>query len=71
MVQIIALGQDTGNIDEVLLTMAAYYRDALDMKISILMSLIEPILMSLVAIIIGIVIGSIFLPMAELTAVIQ
>jgi type IV pilus assembly protein PilC len=71
LVQIIALGQDTGNIDEVLLTMAAYYRDALDMKISILMSLIEPILMSLVAIIIGIVIGSIFLPMAELTSVIQ
>jgi type II secretory pathway component PulF len=43
----------------------------LDTKISILMSLIEPFLPAFVAIIIGVVVWSIFLPMAELVNVIQ
>ncbi len=71
LVQIIYVGEDTGNISDVLLKMASYYRDMLDTKIGILMSLIEPFLLAFVAIVIGIVVGSIFLPMAELVNVIQ
>jgi type IV pilus assembly protein PilC len=71
LVQIIYVGEDTGNIAEVLLKMSDYYRDMLDTKIGILMSLIEPFLLAFVAIVIGMVVGSIFLPMAELVNVIQ
>ena len=71
LVQIIYVGEDTGNISDVLLKMASYYRDMLDTKIGILMSLIEPFLLAFVAVVIGIVVGSIFLPMAELVNVIQ
>jgi len=71
LIQIMYVGEDTGNIADVLLKMADYYRDMLDTKISILMSLIEPFLLAFVAIIIGIVVWSIFLPMAELVNVIQ
>lgn len=71
LVQIIYVGEDTWNIAEVLLKMADYYRDMLDTKIGILMSLIEPFLLAFVAIVIGIVVWSIFLPMAELVNVIQ
>jgi type II secretory pathway component PulF len=56
LIQIMYVGEDTGNIADVLLKMADYYRDMLDTKISILMSLIEPFLLAFVAIIIGIVV---------------
>ena len=51
--------------------MADFYRDMLQTKIDILMSLIEPLLMALIAIVIGVIVGSIFLPMAELVNVIK
>ncbi|MCX6824011.1 MAG: type II secretion system F family protein [candidate division SR1 bacterium] len=71
LVQIVHVGEDTGNITEVLKKMADFYRDMLQTKIDILMSLIEPLLMALIAVVIGIIVGSIFLPMAELVNVIK
>ena len=71
LVQIIHVGEETGNITEVLKKMADFYRDMLQTKIDILMSLIEPLLMAWIAVVIGIIVGSIFLPMAELVNVIK
>ena len=71
LVQIIRVGEDTGNITEVLKKMSDFYRDLLQNKIDILMSLIEPILMAIIAVIIWVIVGSIFLPMAELVNVIK
>lgn len=71
LVQIIHVGEDTWNITEVLKKMADFYRDMLQNKIDILMSLIEPILMAMIAVIIWVIVGSIFLPMAELVNVIK
>ena len=71
LVQIIHVGEDTGNITEVLEKMADFYRDMLQTKIDILMSLIEPLLMAMIAVVIGVIVGSIFLPMAELVNVIK
>ena len=71
VVQIIALGEKTGNIGSVLLSVSEYYRRSLDTKLAILMTFIEPLLLAWIAIIIGIVIWSIFLPMADLVSIIQ
>lgn len=71
LVQIIHVGEDTGNITEVLKKMADFYRDMLQTKIDILMALIEPLLMALIAVVIGVIVGSIFLPMADLVNVIK
>lgn len=71
LVQIVHVGEDTGNITEVLKKMADFYRDMLQTKIDILMDLIQPLLMAVIAVVIGIIVGSIFLPMAELVNVIQ
>lgn len=71
LVQIVHVGEDTGNITEVLKKMADFYRDMLQTKIDILMSLIEPLLMALIAVVIGVIVGSIFLPMADLVNVIK
>ncbi len=66
LVQIVLVGERTGNIDTVLQKMASFYNDLLDTKIKTLMSLIEPILLAGVAIIIGVIVASIFLPMADM-----
>lgn len=66
LVQIVLVGERTGNIDEVLLKMASFYDGALENQIKALMSLIEPILMGFVAVLVGWIVASIFLPMADL-----
>ncbi|MCX6823474.1 MAG: type II secretion system F family protein [candidate division SR1 bacterium] len=71
LIQIVHVGEETGNIGEVTRKMSEYYRDLLQTKIDILMSFLEPILMALIAIVIGVIVGSIFLPMADLVNVIK
>ena len=69
LVQIILVGEETGNIGDVLAKMAVFYREQLEYKIDALTSAIEPILMAFIAVVIGSVVGSIFLPMADLVNV--
>jgi len=71
LIQIIHVGEETGNISEVLKKMSNFYRDLLQTKIDILMSFLEPFMMAGIAIIIGMIVASIFLPMADLVNVIQ
>lgn len=66
LVQIVLVWERTGNIDEVLLKMASFYDGELETKIKTLMAMIEPILMSFIAVIIWWIVASIFLPMADL-----
>jgi type IV pilus assembly protein PilC len=65
------VGEETGNISEVLKKMSYFYRDLLQTKIDILMSFLEPFMMAGIAVIIGLIVASIFLPMADLVNVIQ
>lgn len=71
MIQIIHVGEETGNIGEISKKMSEYYRDLLQTKIDILMDFLQPILMAIIAAIIWVIVGSIFLPMAELVNVIK
>jgi type II secretory pathway component PulF len=50
--------------------MADFYGNMLQTKIDILMGLIEPILMAFIAVMVGMIVGAIFLPMAEMVNVI-
>ncbi|USN56948.1 MAG: type II secretion system F family protein [Candidatus Peribacteria bacterium] len=70
LIQIIDVGETTGNIDAVLGRASSFYKDQLDTSITQVMKLIEPIMMVFVAAIIGIIVASIFLPMADLLEVI-
>ena len=69
LVQIILVGEETGNIGDVLAKMAVFYREQLEYKIDALTSAIEPILMAFIAVVIGSVVGSIFLPLSDLVNV--
>jgi type IV pilus assembly protein PilC len=50
--------------------MAEFYKEQLMQKISAVMGLIEPILMAFIAVIIGGIVASIFLPLADMVNVI-
>ncbi|MEI7557771.1 MAG: type II secretion system F family protein [bacterium] len=56
---------------EVLKKMANFYSDMLKTKIDILMDLIQPLMLAFIAVIIGLIVASIFLPMAAMISVIQ
>lgn len=66
LVQIIWIWEQTWNIWEVLNKMADFYREELNNSIDWMMKLIEPILMAFIAIIIWVIVASVFLPMWDL-----
>lgn len=70
LVQIIVVWEQTGNLSEILQTMAVFYKEQLMQKITTVMWFIEPILMGIIALIIGSIVSSIFLPLADLVNVI-
>ncbi len=70
LIQTISVGENTGNLGKVLLSLSQFYRYKFTVTIESLMSVLEPALMAFVAIIIGIIVSSIFLPIADLVNVI-
>lgn len=69
LTQIISVGENTWNMTEVLKRISVFYRELLQNKIDMLLALIEPFLMAFIAVIIGIVVWSIFIPMADMVNV--
>lgn len=66
LVQIIHVWEDTWTTKEVLSKVSQFYKDQLQTKIDILMSFLEPLLMVIIAIMIWIIVASVFIPMANI-----
>lgn len=71
LTQIISVGENTWNMSDVLNRIAGFYSELLQTKIDMLLALIEPFLMAFIAIIIWVVVWSIFIPMADMVNVIK
>jgi type IV pilus assembly protein PilC len=71
LIQIINVGENTGSLTEVLKRISVYYMSSLKGAIDALMTIIEPLLMAFVACIVGVLLGAIYLPMADMVTVIQ
>ncbi len=71
LTQIISVGENTWNMGDVLRRISTFYRELLQNKIDMLLALIEPFLMAFIAVIIWIVVWSIFIPMADMVNVMQ
>jgi type IV pilus assembly protein PilC len=61
----VAVGEETGNVDEVLTKVADWYDMELDEKIKSLTSIIEPLVILLVGCVVGIIVGAIFIPLLQ------
>jgi type IV pilus assembly protein PilC len=66
VVQMVAVGEQTGALDTMLSKIADFYEDEVDVAVSSLTSLLEPILMVFVGGVVGVVLVSMYLPIFSL-----
>jgi type IV pilus assembly protein PilC len=66
VVQMVAVGEQTGALDTMLNKIADFYEEEVDVAVAALTSLIEPILMVVVGAVVGVVLISMYLPIFSL-----
>ncbi|MBI3312491.1 MAG: type II secretion system F family protein [Candidatus Omnitrophica bacterium] len=69
VVRMIAVGEQTGRLDEMLVKVADFYEDQVDTAISGLTSALEPVIIAVLGIVVGSIVLAIFLPIFKLTEV--
>jgi type IV pilus assembly protein PilC len=66
VVQMIAVGEQTGALDAMLQKIADFYEDEVDEAVTNLMALLEPVMISFLGVVIGGIVISMYLPMFDL-----
>lgn len=69
--QMVAIGEQTGKLDEVMASLAELYEDETDKKIALMTSLLEPILLVIVGLGVGTVVFAIIVPIYQISSSIQ
>ncbi len=62
-IQMISIGEETGELDEMLMKVADFYEDEVEQAVKALTSIIEPLMMVFVAVIVGTILLSMYLPL--------
>jgi type IV pilus assembly protein PilC len=70
VVQMIAVGEETSELDLMLLRVADYYEQEIDGKVETLSSVMEPVLVLFLGIVVGAILISMYLPMFDLVNVV-
>lgn len=70
LTRMIAVGETTGNIDEVLNKVSDFYRQEVDRAVAVLTSLLEPVIVVIIGIGVAILIAAVLLPIYNLASVI-
>ncbi len=66
VIQMVAIGEETGNLDTMLAKIADFYDQEVDTAVKALTSMIEPIIIVVMGVVIGFIVIAMFLPMFEL-----
>ena len=66
VVQMIAVGEETGELDKMLMKIASFYDTEVDNAVKGLTSVIEPIVIVFMGLIIGGIVLAVFMPMLKL-----
>jgi type IV pilus assembly protein PilC len=66
VVQMVAVGEQTGALDTMLSKIADFYEEEVDVAVAALTSLLEPVLMVIVGTVVGVVLISMYLPIFDL-----
>jgi len=64
--QMAAIGERTGSLDYMLEKVADFYEEEVDRSVDTLKSLVEPLMILVLAAVVGIIVAAIFLPMFQL-----
>ncbi len=67
VVRMIAVGEQTGRLDDMLTKVADFYEEQVDAAVSGLTSAIEPVIIAVLGVIVGSIVLSIFLPIFKIT----
>lgn len=71
VVRMIAVGEETGEMEKMLTKVSDFYDEQVEAAISGLTSLIEPLIIAFLGIVIGSIVISMFMPIFKLTTIIQ
>ncbi len=64
--QMTSIGERTGSLDYMLEKVADFYEDEVDRTVDTLKSLVEPLMIVVLALVVGVIVAAIFLPMFQL-----
>ena len=70
VVQMVAIGEEAGSLSDMLAKVADFYEEELDNKIGMLTTLIEPLVMALLAGIVGSLVIAMYLPIFKMGSVV-
>lgn len=70
LVQMASIGEESGALDEMLDKVAIYYEEAVDNKVDTLTSLLEPMIMSVLGVLVGGLLIAMYMPIFQLGAVV-
>jgi type IV pilus assembly protein PilC len=62
----VAVGEETGDLDKMLLKIADNYDEQVDVLVAGLMSMLEPIMVVVLGVIVMVIVLSVFLPMIQI-----
>ena len=61
--QMISVGEETGELDKMLMKVADFYEDEVEQAVKALTSVLEPLMMVVIAVMVGVILLSMYLPM--------
>jgi type IV pilus assembly protein PilC len=62
-IQMISIGEETGELDSMMMKVADFYEDEVEQAVKALTSIIEPVMMVLLAVMVGVILLSMYLPL--------
>ncbi len=71
VVQMIAVGEETGQVDEMLDKVASFYNQEVEAAVEALTSLIEPLLIALIGGMVGAAVVALYMPMFQIIQLIE
>jgi type IV pilus assembly protein PilC len=69
--QMVKIGEETGELEKMLSKIADFYEDEVDAAIQTLTSIIEPLMMILVGMMVGVIVISMYLPMFKMLSLVK
>jgi len=71
VISMVAVGEQTGGLDEMLSKIADFYDEEVDVAVSALLSLMEPIMITVLGIIVGGMVVAMYLPIFDMVNAVQ
>jgi type IV pilus assembly protein PilC len=65
VISMVDVGEETGQLPEMLLKIADVYEDEVDNSVSALTSMLEPLMIVVLAVVVGVIVMALFLPLID------